>query len=82
MASIEALTNAVRHAQADQLYINFSESFSGEKCICFSNNGKQPEGVLLEGGGLSSLRTKIEQAGGSMELHTQPEFCLIIRLIK
>lgn len=82
MAAIEALTNAVRHAQADQLYINFSESSSGEKCICFSNNGRQPEGVLLEGGGLSSLRAKVEQAGGTMELRTQPEFCLLIRFVK
>ena len=35
---------------------------------------------MTEGGGLGSLRTRLEEVGGSMNIFTKPEFVLAITL--
>lgn len=76
MTGVEALTNAVRHGGADQLSITITERKDGRLQVSFSNNGKSPSGQIQEGGGLSALRIRLEEAGGSMEIRTEPKFCL------
>ena len=74
-AATEALTNAVRHADAKTLCIAFSEDGTSYS-VCFTNDGNQPQNEIVEGGGLGSLRQKTEQIGGAMEVLHQPKFVL------
>jgi len=80
-ASIEALTNAVRHADAKHIHIKLSQT-EDTFIISFSNDGKLPAEKIIEGGGLSSLRKKVEQHFGEMEITTIPQFILTLRLRK
>ena len=80
-AATEALTNAVRHAKAQKLYIYFSETVDDYQ-VCFRNDGKLPETTITEGGGLSALRRKVETAGGIMRICCQPEYSLAITMKK
>lgn len=80
-AAAEALTNAISHACAKHLYIVLDES------DCFyaahlKNDGSRPTAEIVEGGGLTSLRKKIEYAGGTMEVNSLPDFVLTITLPK
>ena len=81
MAAVEALTNAVRHGEADRLKIVLTEE-NGYIRVCFFNNGKNPTLPVREGGGLGALRIRLEEAGGSMQILTTPEFCLSVLLPK
>ena len=77
----EALTNAVRHAEAKTLHIFLTETDTDYQ-ICFRNDGKMPENAITEGGGLVSLRRKVETAGGIMQIDCQPEYSLTITMPK
>ena len=48
--------------------------------IFFTNNGKKPESIVTEGGGLGSLRIRLEEVGGNMNIFTKPEFVLAVTL--
>ena len=80
-AATEALTNAVRHADAKSLHIAFSEDHNAYS-VCFTNDGSKPQNKIVEGGGLGSLRQKTEQIGGTMEVLYQPEFVLKLTVLK
>lgn len=80
-AAAEALTNAISHAQAKTLYINFEET-EGAFSASFRNDGIPPQGVITEGGGLSSLRKKLEREGGTMTVSSCPDFVLTVVLPK
>ncbi len=77
----EALTNAVRHAGATQLFINAQES-EDAYVIRYTNDGVPPDHAIAEGGGLISARRKIEAAGGAMQLEASPRFALILSFDK
>jgi len=80
-ASAEALTNAVSHAQAKKLFIELEEN-ANSFTVCFRNDGDVPNGEITEGGGLGSLRKKIESEGGTMTVKAEPEFSLIVTIPK
>ena len=80
-AATEALTNAVRHAEAKTLWIRFSETSTHDQ-VSFQNDGKLPESEIIEGGGLGALRRKVEMAGGSMNVCCQPVYTLTIIITK
>lgn len=73
----ECTTNAARHAEATELYVKFHCDNSFTK-VTITNNGAHPQEKPIEGGGLSSLRTKIERSGGSMTIRCLPEFELTV----
>ena len=73
----EALTNAVRHAGARQLFIDASETDIAYM-IRYTNDGAVPAYPITEGGGLSTARRKIEAAGGQMRIDAEPRFMLTI----
>ena len=80
-AAAEALTNAVKHADASE----FSVSFSSDLFSCtasFTNNINKPLQEIREGGGLSSIRKKTQQIGGRMTVRTDSEFILTITVPK
>lgn len=80
-AGAEALTNAVRHAGAVNLYIDIKESENTYTAV-FTNDGSCFTGEFAEGGGLSALRRRIEGSGGSMSVETKPEFALTVTVLK
>lgn len=75
----ECVTNAIRHAKATELYVRFLEE-DGFESVEITNNGLIPLEKIKEGGGLSSLRKKIEKAGGIMEIESNPLFKLRVTL--
>ncbi len=75
----ECVTNAVRHAKATQLVMQISYTNRYVECS-FRNNGIPPEKAIEEGGGLTSLRQKINNADGTMRIQSAPEFVLRIQL--
>lgn len=77
-ATIEALNNAVRHAGATELNLTIKE-VEEEYTIELTNNGSSPEKEIIEGGGLSVLRERIEGRGGIMGIDIEPIFKLWIR---
>ncbi len=77
VAASEALTNAVFHAAARTLYIDLTETDS-HWTMRFTNDGAKPEKPITEGGGLGSLRRKVESMGATMLVESAPEFALTI----
>ena len=80
-AAAEALTNAISHARAKTLFVTLTEtelSYSAS----FRNDGTRPNGEITEGGGLGSLRKKLEREGGSMEIKSCPDFELLVTIPK
>ncbi len=77
----ECLMNTIRHAGGNKLYVKVNEN-NETYFIDITNNGQQPETEIVEGGGLSSLRQKIERIGGKMIVTSFPEFCLSLSVPK
>ena len=71
----ECVTNAVRYAGATELYAVLTEDES-TATVSVTNNGSPPEREITEGGGLSTLRRRVERAGGTMKVTSLPSFCL------
>ena len=58
----EAATNAVKHAHAKAIRVTF-----GNSVLEVSNDGAAPHLPLVEGTGLTTLRSRAEALGGSVE---------------
>ena len=77
----ECVTNAVRYADAKELYAEFFET-EDLATVCVTNDGKQPDSEIVEGGGLSTLRRRVERAGGTMTVQSLPIFKLTVTVPK
>ena len=75
------LNNAIQYAHATELEINIWNN-ADNYTVMIGNNGKQPEQTIMEGGGLTNLRHRIEAAGGTMNVQSLPKFSLIIDIPK
>lgn len=73
----ESLTNTIRHAKGDLLVVDINET-SQNTMFNITNNGIIPTTMIIEGGGLSSLRKKIEMAQGIMKIECYNDFKLIV----
>lgn len=80
-AVFECVTNTARHADGTELYVTMTES-DAEYAVTLTNNGNLPDSEVKEGGGLSSLRTMAENAGGQMTITSVPKFSLTITVPK
>ena len=62
----EAVTNAVRHAEANQVTVRLTYT---DKLLTatITDNGTNHPTTITEGGGLTNLRYRVEQAGGEMK---------------
>ncbi len=73
----ENLTNTIRHAHGDAMKVMFVTE--NEKCkAVFTNNGDAPSGPIEERGGLATLRTLVEAAGGEMSIEHTPVYRMMI----
>ena len=75
----ECATNTKKHADGDLLVVNAEET-EGRWTFRLSGNGGPAEKPVSESGGLSSLRTLVENVNGTMEVATLPSFTLIIKI--
>ena len=76
-AAAESLTNAISHAKAKTLYVDFARDEYGPRVTIY-NDGLLPVGPITEGGGLSALRKEAERIGGQMHIASNPQFILTI----
>ncbi|MBR5420635.1 MAG: hypothetical protein IK115_05760 [Lachnospiraceae bacterium] len=65
--------NTLKHADGTEATIIVKKA-GKDYILCFTNNGRQPEGEIREQGGLLNLRREVESIGGRMELAWQPAF--------
>src|SRR5690625_3962753 len=66
----EAVTNVLRHSQATRCRISLNRR--GEELLLeVSDDG--PAAAVTEGHGLAGMRERLEQQGGTLELHAGPE---------
>lgn len=63
----EAMTNAIRHAGANEMTVQMHVQEDTLYAV-IKNNGSRPITPISEGSGLSTLRSRIERAGGNMEI--------------
>ena len=63
----EALTNAVRHANANELKVSCQKK-NHFWHIEITDNGTVPSGQIIESGGLGSLRKRLEQEGAILQI--------------
>lgn len=78
---LEALSNCVRHAGASELYVKFG-SEEHEWGVVITDNGQKPEKNIKEGGGLSGIRKKVEQCGGTLRICSDPIFSITVKIPK
>ncbi|WP_161882914.1 sensor histidine kinase [Deinococcus alpinitundrae] len=68
----EALTNAVRHANASEVQMRLSSQPSG---VCLRiENVARPSSGAREGHGLSGMRERLEAVGGHLRVQRGPQF--------
>ena len=77
IAAHECLTNLVRHAGGTRLEIIGGKTASGWR-VRYLNDGSTPVGPIVEGSGLTTLRARVEAAGGAMEIAHAPRFELTL----
>lgn len=77
----ECVINAVRYAEAEQLYAHFTEDETAAS-VTVTNSGRTPGSDILESGGLSTLRSRVERAGGTMTVLSAPFFELTVVMPK
>ncbi|NLB90474.1 MAG: hypothetical protein GX786_04560 [Clostridiales bacterium] len=76
----ECLTNTIRHAGGNEVYVKITTGKENTITAIITNNGTPPKGDIIEGGGLSSLRDKVEGFGGRIELNSLPDFKMTVIL--
>lgn len=75
----ECATNTVRHAGGSEMTVELARTQKADVAV-ITNNGKPPEGEIVEGGGLSGLRRSVENRNGTMMVWSKPAFRLSIVL--
>lgn len=75
----EACVNAARHADASVLYIT-AERKSNTVRLLLTNDGRQPQQEVIPRGGLVDLGRMLAEAGGKIEIQSQPQFLLTVTL--
>lgn len=75
----EAVTNAVRHAGASRVTVALA--YEGDTLAAqITDNGNSRPDSIAEGGGLTTLRSRVEQAGGEMKVLCDGGVSLHLRL--
>lgn len=80
LAVNECLTNTIVHAHGDKIFVNIKEDEANHIEISITNNGIAPVEEIKEGGGLSFLKSIVEENGASMIINSFPNFELKIKI--
>lgn len=77
LAIRECTSNCIRHAGGTRI---FADCRLGQHTavLTITNDGSIPETPISEGGGLTGLRRRVEQAQGTMHIESRPCFMLTI----
>ena len=75
----EAMINAVKHAQAEEMAITFEETDEHLTCR-FTNNGTMPAGEVHFEGGLANIAFLAEKQGATLQIETNDKFSLVLTL--
>jgi signal transduction histidine kinase len=75
---LELINNTLKHAEASQAKIVFSRKENAAWRMKYSDNGKGYEGNLKEGFGLQSIKNRVLQIGGTMEIKEHNGLCFLI----
>lgn len=75
----ECLTNIVAHANGHLMKVVIHQKLDNYT-IQITNDGTPPKEIIIEGGGLSSLRSLIERENGKMIVTSKPQFELFVEL--
>ena len=75
----EACVNAARHADATVLAVS-AEQRPDAVIVRITNDGRPPAGEVVPRGGLADGMQRITEAGGRMEIRSQPAFLLTVML--
>lgn len=78
-AITECATNTVKHANGDALSVGIRNT-DDRLLYTFKSNGLPPKQEITESGGLLSLRSLVEKAGGTMRIDRTPQVELTITL--
>lgn len=78
-AIAECAANTVKHAEGDSLKVALSGNADSFIAV-ITNSGKPPKGAVAESGGLLALRKKVEAAGGTMRVESDPAFVLTLQI--
>lgn len=79
MVMRECMTNAVRHADATEIWMK-SGCDDGLHYLWITNNGTTPENPVVPRGGLNNVKRCIEDLGGEIEIRSEPFFALMVRI--
>lgn len=75
----ECMTNAIQHADADQMYVTINKN-EFEYEVTYSNNGDAPSKPISEGGGLSILRQAAEKMDATLSYPESKHFTLRLNI--
>ena len=81
LAAKECVTNCYKHAGGKTVTVAVTER-KDLYTVTVTNDGAPPKEPIKEGGGLTSLRETVENAGGEMHVSHAPNFVLILNLPK
>ena len=81
LACRECVTNCKKHAKGSAVNVKITNR-DNFYTVSITNDGEKPKDEIKEGGGLTSLRQTVENAGGEMHVSHRPHFALIIDLPK
>lgn len=73
----EALTNAVRHGKANELYVEIEEKWSYQR-VTIWDNGSEKINFSSEGNGLTSLRKLMKKEDAKLKIITEDVFKMVI----
>lgn len=79
LAIRECTSNCIRHAGGARIFADCRLTKTAA-VLTITNDGKAPEAPICEGGGLTGLRRRVEQAQGTMNVQSRPRFALTIQL--
>lgn len=69
----ESVANAVRHGFATEVFIQARQE-DGAHRLRIDNNGHPPAETLTEGGGISAMRERLKEGGGTLDIVPSPRF--------
>lgn len=75
----ECATNAVRHADARNVYVELLEN-DEDYSLSIRNDGTPPSVPILEGGGITGMRRQVFELSGEFNIMFWPQLCIYIRV--